>query len=199
MRRLLALLPLLLAACASTPPALPERCVWLSPGASWCLAPASAMPRLAVVQQLDAELPERRERFIAQLELSGTDLRMAALNPLGQRLFVLHDDGERLDYRPFGPLAGRFAPGYVLADLQLMHWPLAALKPSLADAGLRLTQSGNQRRLWRGRRLIARVDYTPGRHWPARVEYENLERQYRLVSTTLELSTLNGTALENRP
>ena len=96
-------------------------------------------------------------------------------------------------------LAGQFAPAYVLADLQLMHWPLAALAPSLAAAGLRLEQAGQERRLWQGERLIARVRYKPGRHWPARVEYENLERRYRLTSTTLELSTLDGSSLEDLP
>ncbi|MBI2380645.1 MAG: DUF3261 domain-containing protein [Gammaproteobacteria bacterium] len=185
---------MLLTACAGTPPALPERCVWLAPRASWCLAPVSAMPRLAVVQRLEAELPERRERFIGQLELTGDALHLAALSPLGQRLFVLHDDGRRLDYRPFAPLAGQFAPGYVLADLQLMHWPFDALAPGLAAAGLRLTQSGGERRLWQGPRLLARVRYSPGPRWPARVEYENLERRYRLTSTTLEVQPL-----ENRP
>lgn len=187
-------LALLLAACATTPPPLPERCVWLSPSASWCLAPAATMPRLAVVQQLEAELPARRERFIGQLELSGTELRMAALSPLGQRLFVLHDDGRKLDYRPLAPLAGRFAPAYVLADLQLMHWPLDALAPSLAAAGLRLEQRGQERRLWQGESLLARIRYSSGPFWPARVEYENLVRHYRLTSTTLEVNPL-----ESRP
>lgn len=189
MKRLLGGLALLLAACAGQPPALPDHCLWLAPKASWCLADASGLPARTVVQQVEAQYGEHSERFIGQLEFHGDGrLTLAALSPLGQRLFLLQYDGRRLDYQPFAPLAGRFEPAYVLADLELAFWPVERLRPSLRAAGFELDEDQGVRRLSRDGALLASVRITPGAHWPARVVLDNPGRHYRLTLTTLEVS-----------
>lgn len=179
---------LVLCACAGRPPALPEHCIWLAAGSSWCLRGPAELPDLTLVQQVEARHSDRTERFIGQLEIKGSTLTLAALSPLGQRLFLLRDDGRRLRYEAYAPLAGRFEPGYVLADLQLAFWPLERLEPSLAAAGLKLEERDGVRTLSRDGELVARARITPGAAWPSRVVLEQPGRGYTLTITTLELA-----------
>lgn len=188
MRALLLGAALMISGCALTPPPLPERCLWWRAGTAWCLQGVDALPMRDLLQQIEVRRPGGRERFIAQLELRPGRLSMAALTPLGQRLFVLIDDGKTLNYQPFAAVKDRFEPAYILADLQLAHWPLATLQASLAKAKLSLTEHQGVRELRHGTTLLARVTQTAGAHWPAQIEISHPERQYTLTITTLEPS-----------
>jgi hypothetical protein len=85
----------------------------------------------------------------------------------------------------------RLRPAQVLADLQLVYWPAAALRAELECDGLELIEraqgDGRLRELRRDGETLVAIHYDAADPWRARVRFEQRAWGYRYTVTTLEL------------
>lgn len=177
MRRLIVLVAVLLAACASAPPpaALPE----------FRVAPADYGRALTLQQRLRVEeldLPSSADRptqgvreLDALLQLDAQQLRLVALS-LSTRVLTLIWDGAQLQVQRHPMLPAVVDPARVLRDIALVYAPLPALRAGL-PAGWRLELEDGERVLYQDAAVRLRVQYRDGGR---AVEIDNRAEHYRL-------------------
>ncbi len=141
----------LMVGCAAGRPTAPPAVPLLQ------LAPAELGRELALQQRLTFVRDERREQIDALLEVDGNEVRLL-LHQAGQSALRLHWDGQVLTESRADWLPDELNAARVLSDLQLVHWPLAAIQSQL-PAGWRVTEGNGNRLLRAGDELVARVDY----------------------------------------
>ena len=110
---------------------------------------------------------------------------MAGTSKDGLSLFNLSYDGENLvlDKNPLLP--DTVEPGAIVADMQLIYWPAAALQDRLPP-GWHLQTGANRRELFQDSEKIAEIRYLSDEaDWPRHAELENLRYGYRLSIDTL--------------
>ncbi len=175
LRRFIALLPVLvLTACTmSGVGQAPER----------ALAPPSAVGDRSFQQVLTVRAEGAEQRLIAAGQIRDGVLVLALLTPEGVELLRLRQDREGLDVRRERDLPPRMTPRAIVADFQLIHWPVAALRAAW-DGSWDLAERGRQRILsYRGESRV-RVEYGD-RPWHGPVTLEHLQYGYRLEVKTL--------------
>lgn len=148
-------------------------------------------PARRIVQQLTAQWPGREESLLCILELDNQRIAMAGLTTDGLSLFNLSYDGQRLqsDKTPLMPVS--VAPERIIADLQLVYWPLASLTKIL-PRHWRLETANSHRRLYFNDGLRVEVRYrSTDVMWPKIVELINHEYNYRLYIETISYETLS--------
>ncbi len=142
----------LVAGCATVPPY--ETAPLLK------LPPASLGRELAMAQQMQVEAGGRSVALDVVLEADATAVRLAVLQ-FGRTLARLEWDGQQL--------ARTLAPGWpdsllaesVLNDLQLVWWPVHALRGAL-PGGWTLDQTATSRTLWHGQRRVVAIELAQG-------------------------------------
>lgn len=108
-------------------------------------------------------------------------MSVVGLNAVGVRLFTLRQDGSGVRVEKSAGVPAAFDPGHMLADLQLVFWPLAPLQSRLREDGWQLSEPApGTRRLQRGDRLVAEVHYAAEDAWTGRSWLVNLEYGYTL-------------------
>lgn len=167
MRWLLSLLVLLLAACASTPPAGQEQLTLR-------LSPASLGHELALQQRMTVSAYGQSQQMDVAIEVDAQAVRMAVLT-FGQTVARLDWDGRELSESRVKGWPEAVTGARVLSDLQLVHWPLEAIRPAL-PAGWRVENEGGERVLRHGDAPVIRVRYPA----PGSAELDNLAGGYHL-------------------
>lgn len=173
MRRLTPLLAsLLLAACAGAP-ARPAPAPADLPMLR--LAPSALPGGLASQQRLQFEHGERRDSVDALVEVDADVVRVV-LHQQGQVVLRLDWDGRMLREQRGPGAPETLVAARVLSDLQLVHWPVPAIRAALPP-GWRLQAAPARRELWQGDACVATVEF------PATGEarLHNLRLDYRLV------------------
>lgn len=150
MRALLLLLASLLAACASVDPAPP-------PELTLRLSPASLGRELALQQRMTVQAMGRSQQLDVAIEVDAQAVRMAVLD-FGQTVARLDWDGRTLEQTRAPGWPAHITGERVLSDLQLVHWPLAAIAPAL-PSGWSVRQEDAQRVLRYGDKTMLRVRY----------------------------------------
>jgi hypothetical protein len=147
-------LVLSLMACAAPVPVQPPR-------AMLRLSPASLGTTLALQQQLTATVGRQAHRFDVLLEADAQSVRLAVVS-VGQTAARLEWDGVRLTQSraPWWPEA--VTADRILDDLQLMLWPVDAVRAALPP-GWTLEQAPGERVLRHGSRDVVRVQYASAR------------------------------------
>lgn len=108
-------------------------------------------------------------------------MSVVGLSALGMRLFTIRYDGKSASVDNTLPLPPQLTPERLLADLQLVYWPLYILRPPLRAAGWDITEPApGTRRLRRDERVIAEVHYAGAEAWQGRSWLVNLEHGYTL-------------------
>jgi hypothetical protein len=108
-------------------------------------------------------------------------MTIVGLNSLGIRLFTLRYDGARVAAETAPAMQAPLMPERLLADLQLVFWPLASLEKPMREAGWQLSEpSPGTRRLRRGEQLVAEAHYGAGDAWNGRSWLVNFEHGYSL-------------------
>jgi hypothetical protein len=148
-------------------------------------------PSRRIVQQLTALWPGRQETLLCVLELDSRRIAMAGLTNDGLSLFDLSYDGKTLQSRKSPLLPDTVAPEYIIADLQLVYWPAAALQKMLPKYW-RLETDGNHRRLYFNEEPRVDVHYlAPDATWPKDVELINHRFNYHLQIKTISYEALS--------
>jgi len=142
-------------------------------------------PARRIVQKLTAHWPGREETLLCVLELDSRHIAMAGLTQDGLSLFNLSYDGKTLqaDKNPLIPEL--VSPKLIIADLQLVYWPLAVLQKNLPKQ-LTLEAGPDFRRLSEQGKPRIEVRYlSTDAAWPRTVELTHLQYHYRLTIDTV--------------
>jgi hypothetical protein len=164
-----------LSACVATP----------RPGGAQSPSRPLAAPAAAgeheVTQVVRGAFGSREITFNCAVAVKGGVMTVVGLNPLGVRLFTLRYDGKDMHVEKAPGVPDAITPDRLLADLQLVYWPLRPLQETLQAAGFELTApTPGSRRLRRGGRLVAEVHYAGDDAWSGRAWLVNLEFGYSL-------------------
>ncbi|MEI7993904.1 MAG: DUF3261 domain-containing protein [Methylococcaceae bacterium] len=148
-------------------------------------------PARRVVQQITAQWPDRKETMLCVLELDKQHIAMAGLTNDGLSLFNLTYDGKTIVADKSPLLPDSVAPEFIVADLQLVYWPVAVLQKSLHGSSWRLEVDSSHRRLYYQGNKTVEVNYLlPYALWPKSVELINYRYNYRLQIKTISYEAL---------
>lgn len=178
MRRLAAaVIALAFSGCASMRPAEPE-----PPTIPPILDGAALGGVREANQVVRAAFADRELTLLCAVQVEGSGVRVVGVDALGRRVFTVTYDGKEVVADASSMVPEKFAPQYLLADLELALWPLAALQAAYAGTEWAVSQPyPGARRLRRAGRLVAEVHYTGADPWVTRYWISNFERGYVLA------------------
>jgi Protein of unknown function (DUF3261) len=152
------------------------------------LPPASLGAERAANQIVRGAFGEREMTINCVVTVQGGTMSLVGLSAMGVRLFTIKYDGKATSIDKSLPIPAQLTPERLLADLQLVYWPLAALKQPLQASGWQVTEPvPGTRRLRRDTQLVAEVHYASADPWAGRSWLVNLEHGYTL---SIESKTL---------
>jgi hypothetical protein len=188
-----ALVVMLLAGCAHSPPREPSSPAIPAPAPaspslpSPFFAPPGALSARSASQVIHAAYGSRVATLRTAIQVDAAGLKVVGVTASGMRLFTASFDGTRVstERSPFVPK--EVSPERVLADMQLALWPLSSLQSGYADSGQNVSEPfPGLRRVMRGERLVAEVHYATDDPWTGRLWFVNFEFGYSLtVDTTI--------------
>ena len=146
------------------------------------LSPASLGRELALQQRMTLSVFGHVQQMELALEADAQAVRLAVL-AFGQTLARLEWDGRELKESRAPGFPAAVSGARVLGDVQLVHWPVDAIRAGLPP-GLNLQAEGDTRVLLAGSAPLARVRY-PG---PGVAELENVAGHYQLRLESVELT-----------
>jgi hypothetical protein len=167
MRPWLSAIALLLAACAAPQPAA-ERELSLR------LSPASLGRELALQQHMTVSAHGRSQQMDVAIEVDADAVRMAVMD-FGQTVARLEWDGRTLNETRARGWPDSVTGARVLSDLQLVHWPIAAIRAAL-PAGWSVDTEGAGRLVRYRDAPMIRVRYPAA----GTAELDNLAAGYQL-------------------
>lgn len=168
---------LLLGACATSPQ--PPVVAELPARLALKLAPSTLGETIALQQHLKVERNGHIDELDTALEIDPDHLELVGL-ALGQRVLSLNYDGKELKSWRHVMLPTQVKAEDVLEDLQLVLWPVAAVRDAL-PAGWRIEENGLHRTLYLGDTPVTVIDYSNLSRWSGTVTLENLRFHYRLT------------------
>jgi hypothetical protein len=171
-RALLAAAIGLLSACVHAPP--PPHVLLAGADLPLRLHPASLGRELALQERMTVTAWGGTQQLDVALEVDAQAVRLAVL-AFGQAVARLEWDGRELKEQRARGWPAAITGSAVLRDLQLVHWPIAAIQPAL-PAGWSLALEGEDRVLRLRGRTVIRVRYPA----PGRAELHNLLAGYAL-------------------
>jgi len=157
---------------------------------SWC--PPAERPLAAPLDssrqlehRLRIERGEQVQNLHAVLRTLPGETRVVALTETGVSVLQLRQTADDLTVTR-SPLLPRQVPArLILADIQLVFWPLESLRAALPTPW-RLEQEEQGRALYNGARLEARVRYQKRDGWQGPATLDNIHHGYRLTITPLQ-------------
>ena len=145
------------------------------------LAPATLGGTRAVNQIVRGALGERELTMSCIVTVKDGTMSIVGLSAMGVRLFTIKYDGQSTTVDNTLPIPPQLTPERLLADLQLVFWPLETLKQPLATAGWQVSEATpGTRRLRHETKLVAEVHYASTDAWSGRSWLVNLEHGYTL-------------------
>ena len=113
--------------------------------------------------------------------VKGGVMTVVGLSAMGVRLFTIKYDGQSTSVDHTLPIPPQLTPERLIADMQLVFWPLAAIEQPLHAAGWQVSEvAPGTRRLKHGSQLVAEVHYADDDPWAGRSWLVNLEHGYTL-------------------
>lgn len=170
--KLVAGLTLVLGACSMAPTGSPVPTL------------ASLPPAGPETQRLTFVRDGETRVLIGVLRHDSRRLQLALLSPQGQRLLTLVRDAKRARFLPGAAFEPPFSAEWLDSRLSWSLWPEARLEEAFAGSDWSLEQAGEERRIYRGDKLVTRLMVTPN----CRVIHD-IEADFRLT-----VAALNGAA-----
>jgi len=148
--------------------------------------PETFRQALSVLQRIEARHGERTFETLVQLEITPEWVTLVGFTPMGVRTFTVRWSGEALIAETLAGGDMPFGPEYMLADLQVALWPELSAAGALQ---IRETQEPPYvREVLRAGVPVVRVHYETTPAWQGRIEYQHLERDYRLLIQPLRIN-----------
>lgn len=146
---------------------------------SFQLALPQAETMVSSLHEMTLSRKKRSFTFLLHQEMDNRHWRVVATTGMGARLFSVTSDGTSIRYDP-APLFDIPLPSaWLIADLQVLFWPLQNLHPQ--DHNVRLEHSLNTRRLLRKERELVKVHYENVDAWTGRATLQNIRGKYKLT------------------
>lgn len=166
---------LLLAACAAPRP-------WFEP-----LEPGSLNRPTPIRQLVTVERGDGSQTLQTVLTRGSSGLTLVGLSSVGQRVFTMSWDGSEATLSSRVAELSRLDPLWMLTDIQLAYWPLAALQTALPE-GFKLEEIGTLRVLWQDGELLWMRASESTSPWQSEVMVFNASLGYRLRIRPLHMS-----------
>ena len=132
-------------------------------------------------QVVRAAFGAREVTFNCVVTVKDGAMTVVGMNSVGLRLFTIRYDGKTVQAESAPAMQAPIVPERLLADLQLVFWPLASLAEPLHMAGWQLSEPvPGLRRLRRGDQLVAEAHYSSEDPWSSRSWLVNFEYGYSL-------------------
>ena len=143
-----------------------EPCIALSSAVEYCLLPAAQAPTLSLTQHVQIDWNEQQFTLLSVLEVDQTAMTLVMLNPVGQTLFSVRQDGQGVTSHAAMKLPTGFDPAVLLGLIQLANWPEQQLRDHLhlaVTACLQLKTTPASRTLWCDEQPVLSVVYPDGK------------------------------------
>ena len=163
------------------------------------LPPSGFGQNLLLTQAATVWFGDERHELLFYTEITADTVTIVGTLPGGARLFSIVYDGQTIKSEGYQELLRTVTPEYLLADLQISLWPLADVASSFAAANncfqtdhcvFEETTDQLQRSLTRDDERVINIRYTGLPHVEFSMQYEHLERAYRLQIETLAVDVL---------
>ncbi len=155
---------------------------WWTPEARPLAAPLERHRYLE--HRLRIDWGERTQNLHAVLRTLPGETRVVALTETGVPVFQLRQTATDLEISRSPLLPRRVPMRLILADIQLLFWPVASLRAGLPSPW-RVEREEQGRALYNGERLEARVRYQDRDGWSGPATLDNIHHGYRLTITPL--------------
>jgi len=110
-----------------------------------------------MAQQISASYKGMKFFFNAWVKADETGMDMVLLNELGARMGELSYRNGLVSFSsPMAPSA--LKPEYILADFQFCFYNTSALRKALNNCGLSFEDTGNSRRIFKGKTIVIEVE-----------------------------------------
>lgn len=147
------------------------------------LAPLLPGDSRQLTQHIGVQFRGERRDLIGATLLGPEQMQVSLLSPEGVSLLDIHYDGREVVAQQYLGKSRQIPPRALLADMQLVYWPLDSLRQSLPPVWeLReVREAGErQRRLYYQGKLYAEVRYSADDIWRARVQLDQKVLGYGL-------------------
>ncbi len=181
---LLLVLMALLSACSHSLPKAPQLRALLSP--------ADLGYSIAVQQLIRFQLANDSQQMLVQLTVTPERLELFAFDGFSTPLFKLDYDGEKLNQKSFVPQLDESMAQFILADIQLVYWPLERLNQQLSKQSLEVKEQVCEsalrcRMLYQQQRVVSEVKYRGSQLWQDEVSLKNQLANYQIDIVSLEV------------
>jgi len=105
------------------------------------LTPASLERSLSLSQLIVGEFEDQRQSFHVEVEVTPTRIVVVGLTPVGVPIFTLEQEAGEVSVETLGAEQFPFDPRHMLSDIQIAHWPEAALRNKFRDFGLAVREA----------------------------------------------------------
>jgi len=116
-------------------------------------------------------------------QISKKKMTVIGLTPFGVRAFTLNYDGQNLDLKLSGFIknAEEVKPEYILADMQLIYYPLADIRKNISgNISVKETnKKGLKRIFYHGKKPFIEINYSSDDVWKSEIIYKNLGQKYQ--------------------
>ena len=143
--------------------------------------PAKALFNTELSQQMDISYGDTSHQLVLLTAFNANGIAIVALTPAGIPLFELSfNENKQIEVTKHLPISG-LKPEYVLADLQLVYWPITQLNQQLSN-GLRIIEnSQGQRTVLQNNQPVIRIQPQGNT-----LQYQHLLRNYHFTITNIE-------------
>ena len=108
------------------------------------LTPSSLGKNLTLSQLVVGEFQDQKHSFHVEVEVMPSRMAVVGLTPVGVPLFTLELEGGEIFVETLGAEQFPFDPRHMLSDIQIAHWPEAALREKFQAHGLILRAAAAQ-------------------------------------------------------
>ena len=153
------------------------------------LTPASLGKNLTLSQMVVGEFEDQKHSFHVEVEVMPARMAVVGLTPVGLPLFTLEQAEDEIFVETLGVEQFPFDPRHMLFNIQIAHWPEAALREKYEEHGLVLRAPANQKMrevLDGAGTLLVIVTYTGADKTGQDVLIEHFEPPYRLYINALQ-------------
>ncbi len=153
------------------------------------LAPLLESAPRQLSQQLAVSFRGNNHTLLAATLIEPQQIKTSLLTPQGVSLVDIMYDGQQIDAQQYLPTGKSIPPTALVADFQLVYWPLTTLQQSLPEQwNLReFSRNGRLiRQLWLGDNLHTEVSYqftddqTTADKWSAEIHLQQMRLGYSL-------------------
>lgn len=161
------------------------------------LYPSEFGVSLSSTQLIVITSKEEKFEFISLLEVYPQKISLAALTPVGQKLFQLQYQNKKLEYTGFG-VPTNFDPAFLLTDISLIYGKPESLESCFSEAQIPFSIAIDER--YAGNKLTRfvkiegagkiTIEYSKKDVWGSNILFTNHSRNYSIAIKSLGVEPL---------